>query len=125
MSEIDEDSSKVVSNSEKDSTSSGTQSQKQRQSNQLIARSIQQLATANENSVKTLAAAFREPRPGASHAAAETVTRTELNEKLDQIDERNHQQLKALEKRQKKRQNELLQMLQAVVGKKNEDKECK
>ena len=96
------------------------QSQKQKRNNQLIAQSIQKLAAANENSARTLAAAFREP---ASHSitTADTVSRTELNEKLDQIDERNRERLEALERRQEERQNELLRMLQAVVGGRREE----
>ena len=81
------------------------------------------LASANENSAKTLAAAFREPRVtslSAISTAADTVTHAELNEKLDQMDYRFYQRLEALEKGQEKRQDEILRLLQSVVGGRHE-----
>jgi hypothetical protein len=63
------------------------------------------LASANESSAKTLAAAFREPRATSlstiSTAAADTVTRAELNEKFDQMDDRFCQRLETLESKRR------------------------
>ena len=74
---------------------------KQRRGNRSIAQiSIQILASANRNSAKTLEVAFREPRAtslSAISTATDTVTQ-ELNEKLDQMDDRFCQRLEALEK---------------------------
>ena len=60
-------------------------------------------------------AAFREPYMIAAQLPIKYITYNKLNKKLYQLDNINQQRLKAIERRQKEQQSELIYMLSSLL----------
>ena len=82
----------------------------------MTSRAVDNLAAATIESARVVAAAMREPRAFTAASSAETVTRAELHEIVNQMRDETGQRFMAMERKQDEYQNEVLSLLRGLAA---------